>query len=333
MAKVAQLAPSGIRPLTRTEEYLALLRDLKPNRKNGLTAVDGWAGAGGLSLGFEAAGFAVTGYERDADACETYTRNLKGDCHQVTIDDETEFQACDVFVAGPPCQPFSVIGQQRGRTDSRDGFPAFVSAVKRLRPRAWLFENVPNILGRHQEYLDELVGRLERLGYYATPFIISAADCGVPQARRRLVVVGTKTPFELPPLPGVSVSAGVALGGLASRVLDASLHLTSSQLAYIRRYEEKSKCAPRDLHLDRPARTLTCRNLGGSTSDMQRILLPDGRRRRLTVAEAARLQSFPTGFKFSGSSISQMAQVGNAVPPLVSLWLAKAVANHLLPAQ
>jgi DNA (cytosine-5)-methyltransferase 1 len=99
---------------------------------------------------------------------------------------------------------------------------------------------------------------------------------------------------------------------------------------YIAAYEKKSQCVrPRDLHLDRPARTLTCRNLAGATSDMQRLRLADGRRRRLGVREAARLQSFPDWFEFAGSERSAFYQIGNAVPPLLAYRLGKAVRAYL----
>ena len=95
---------------------------------------------------------------------------------------------------------------------------------------------------------------------------------------------------------------------------------------YISNYEIASSCInPRDLYPNRPARTLTCRNLAGATGDMQRIRLHDGRRRRILVREAARLQSFPDWFEFSGTETQQFYQIGNAVPPLLAYNLALAL--------
>ena len=74
-----------------------------------------------------------------------------------------------------------------------------------------------------------------------------------------------------------------------------------------------------------PARTLTCRNLAGATSDMHRVRLADGRRRRITQREAARLQSFPDWFEFCGNETQQFTQIGNAVPPILAYKLALAV--------
>lgn len=88
----------------------------------------------------------------------------------------------------------------------------------------------------------------------------------------------------------------------------------------------KSKCVrPRDLHLDEPARTVTCRNLNGATADMMRVRLDDGRRRRLTVLEGARLQSFPDWFEFQGPEGAQFNQIGNAVPPLMARAIGDAI--------
>jgi type II restriction enzyme len=99
---------------------------------------------------------------------------------------------------------------------------------------------------------------------------------------------------------------------------------------YVAKYERASFCTrPRDLHPELPARTLTCRNLAGATGDMHRIRLPDGRRRRLFVHEAARLQSFPDWFRFCGGETSQFNQVGNAVAPLLAWHLAGSVKNYL----
>lgn len=293
-------------------------------------AVDLFAGCGGLSLGFEAQGFATHGFEMDSDSCATYNQNLKGECTQVVLTDETELPSCDVLIGGVPCQPFSVGGKQKGLQDSRDGFPIFINAVKKLNPKIWLFENVRGLLYRNKWYFDEIIQALQNLGYIVEYKLLNAVNFGVPQNRERLIVVGHQGKFKFPHVLERRITAGEALGELAFLAPPESKFLTDSMDKYVAKYEKASACKnPRDLHLSKPARTLTCRNLAGATGDMHRIKLPDGRRRRLLIEEAARLQSFPDWFKFSGTQISCFNQIGNAVSPLFAFHLAWSVREYL----
>jgi DNA (cytosine-5)-methyltransferase 1 len=300
----------------------------KPKAGKGPLVLDLFAGAGGLALGFETAGFETVGFEYDEDAAATYNKNLAGECKvaRITVGFDYGVQP-DVIIGGPPCQPFSVIGHQRGPNDSRDGFPALLDAVNRYRPKIVLVENVRGLMYRNRSYLDGVVTELRRLGYDVEIKLLKAVDFGVPQNRERVVIVAHTTSFQWPSATVAKpVSAGVALGEMALSAPSNAKYLTASQDRYIAVYEAKSKCVrPRDLHLDKPARTLTCRNLGASTSDMQRIRLPDGRRRMLLNREGARLQSFPDWFDFVGGEYSVAKQIGNAVPPLMSRALGDAV--------
>lgn len=298
--------------------------------------LDLFAGCGGLALGFEAIGFDTLGYEMDADACSTYNRNLNGRCEQVFLEPGLDLvgkdEIVDVIIGGPPCQPFSVVGLQNGSIDKRDGFPVFLDAVRRYNPKVLVFENVRGMLYRNRMYFDKIVAELQLLNYAVSWQLLNAARYGVPQYRERLVVVGHRGGW-LPPKPihtAKSVTAGEALRELALEAPNDGRYLTKSMDEYIARYEAKSKCInPRDLHLHRPSRTVTCRNLYGATADMLRIRLADGRRRMLTVREAARLQSFPDWFEFSGTEAKQFHQIGNAVPPLLARAIAESVRDVL----
>jgi DNA (cytosine-5)-methyltransferase 1 len=303
---------------------------LRPRAATRLEAVDLFAGCGGLALGFEAAGIATTGFEKDADACATYRTNLHGDCHQTVLDPQTPLPACDILIGGPPCQPFSVGGHQLGLQDSRDGFPAFIGAVERLRPALFLFENVRGMLYSNRAYFDEIIASLSTLGYVLSYRLFNTVNFGVPQKRERLVVVGHSRTFVFPEPSGEYVTAGEALSTLATSAPPESKFLNASMDRYVANYERASKCInPRDLHLNQPSRTLTCRNLAGATGDMHRVRLPDGRRRRLLTREAARLQSFPDWYEFQGGETSRFNQIGNAVPPLFAWHLARAVQRQL----
>ena len=312
-------------------DYAAELdRALRPKKNPSHTALDLYCGAGGLSLGLEAAGFRVAGVDSDPDCCATYNSNLAGGCVNAPITPGYDFPDADVVVGGPPCQPFSVRGKQGGAADGRDGIPSFVAAVRRVRPRMWVFENVRGILYGNRAYFESSMRRLGRLGYAVDVSVADCSDYGVPQNRQRVIAVGHRGGYGPPPGLGARVTAGEALRNLPRRDREDPSYLTPGMDRYISAYERASQCRrPRDLDRGRPARTLTCRNLGGRSSDMHRIRTRDGRRRMLFVREAARLQGFPDRFAFAGSRYSRMRQIGNAVPPLFALILGAGIRECL----
>ncbi len=310
--------------MTQFSTYLDEL--LTPKIQEEAIVLDLFAGCGGLSLGFEAAGFKTIGYEMTEEAVETYNRNLKGVCYKefLTVGfDYPQSDRIDIVIGGPPCQPFSRFGNQMGIEDARDGFPVFIDAVKRLQPKVFLFENVANILGRHKWYFELIEKELQKLGYIVEHRIMNAVNYGVPQNRERLICVGHRSSFNFPVYEQNKKTVSDAIGDTMYNEEPLEKILTARQDEYIAVYEEKSHCInPRDLYPDKPARTITCRNLAGATSDMQRVRLKDGRRRRITYREAARLQTFPDWFEFAGNENKCFYQIGNAVPPLLAYKLA-----------
>ena len=303
-------------------------------RKDAPLALDLFAGCGGLALGLECAGFGTEGVEMNEAAAETYRENLHGSCKTAELSVGFEYpHDVAVVVGGPPCQPFSVGGLQAGPRDSRDGFPIFLDAVERLNPKVALFENVRGMLFRNRRYFDQILEELRTLGYTVGWRILDAWEFGAPQHRERLIVVASKVAWEWPiPLAARErFTAGDAVADLACVVPPNAKFLTASMDAYVERYERASKCkTPRVLHLDRPSRTLTCRNLNGATGDMMRVRLPDGRRRRVTAGEAARLQSFPDWYRFCGSEGDAFNQIGNSVAPLFAFALGTSLMSAYL---
>lgn len=310
--------------MTKFSKYIDKI--LKPKITEKSVVLDLFAGCGGLSLGFEAAGFRTIGYEMVEEAVNSYNANLKGKCYKefLTIGfDYAEIDRIDIIIGGPPCQPFSRFGNQKGIEDSRDGFPIFIDAVKRIEPKVFVIENVANILGRHKWYFELILEELRKLGYIVTYQLVNAVNYGVPQNRERVICVGHKSQYSFPHKEEKKTTVKEAIGDIMYVVDENSKFLTPRQDEYIALYEQKSHCiTPRDLHEDKPARTITCRNLAGATSDMHRVKLPDGRRKRITIREAARLQTFPDWFVFSGNETKQFYQIGNAVPPLLAYKIA-----------
>ena len=293
---------------------------LQLSKEQPYLAIDLFAGCGGLSLGFECAGVKTIGYEMKTECCETYRTNLHSECRNEMLTEETEYPRADVVLGGPPCQPFSRRGKRKGKNDVRDGFPAYIAAIRNVKGLPELDEN----------YFNHILEQFRALGYQVDYEVIRMSNYDVPQKRERLVMVGHDGSFKFPEPALYEVTAGEALADKIKIIPEDAEFLTPSMDRYIAAYEKASHCSrPRDLRLNEPARTLTCRNLAGCTSDMHRIRLEDGRRRRLTVREAARLQAFPDWFEFSGTQEQQFTQIGNAVPPMFSYKLAKSVVGYL----
>lgn len=285
--------------------------------------LDLFAGCGGLALGFEAAGFETIGFEMDVSATKTYNKNLKGHCHNIKLELSHEYPQADIIVGGPPCQPFSVGGHQKGIEDARDGFPIFIDAIKKLKPKVFMFENVRGLLYSNKWYFELVIRELQKLGYIIDYKLLNAVNFGVPQNRERLFVFGHRAKLKFPEPNFKKVTVEKAIGDMMFTTPPESKFFTSSMDTYVAKYEKASSCInPRDLYPNKPARTLTCRNLAGATGDMQRVKLKDGRRRRLLHREAARLQSFPDWFDFLGNETQIFNQIGNAVPPLLAYQLA-----------
>lgn len=303
---------------------------LQPNITQREIVLDLFAGCGGLSLGFEGAGFLTFGYECIPAAAKTYSKNLRGECAIAKLEVGFEYPKAEIIIGGPPCQPFSVRGKQMGMEDARDGFPIFIDAIRRVQPKIFLFENVRNLLFSHKWYFEIILKELSQLGYILEYKCLNAVNFGVPQNRERVIVVGHRSEYTFPKKRDKIVTVGEAIGDSMYTIPEGSRILTPRQDEYIAAYEKKSACInPRDLYEDRPARTITCRNLAGATSDMQRVRLKDGRRRRITHREAARLQSFPDWFEFYGNETEKFNQIGNAVPPLLSYQLACQIRKSL----
>lgn len=193
-------------------------------------ALDLFAGAGGLSLGLEQAGFDVVGaVELDPIHAAAHKANfpdasvLCQDIREVTGADLRREcgigrRAVDLVAGGPPCQGFSLIGK-RVLEDPRNSLVHhFMRIVQEIRPRTFVMENVPGMAsGKHTQLLDELIGGFERSGYRVRlPYqLLNAAQFGVPQKRSRLFLIGARQGVRLPEYPDPTSSLPGAANGHA----------------------------------------------------------------------------------------------------------------------
>ena len=175
-----------------------------------------FAGCGGMSLGFEAAGFETFGYEMNQNASKSYNRNLQGFCEHSILSIDSIFPQADILIAGPPCQPFSINGNQNGFLDSRNGFPVCISAIEQISPSVFVLENVKGLLGKNKWYLDYLLEQFQSLGYHTSVMLLNSKDYLVPQNRERVFIIGSKhTKFEFKFKQKFQITSGQALDTLA----------------------------------------------------------------------------------------------------------------------
>lgn len=342
----SRTSPDG-RPEVTTLEHVSVL--------------DVFAGAGGLSIGLEAAGFEVIGgAEWDSDACETFAK-----AHPLAEVFEGDIDAMSfshlrgevsLLAGGPPCQPWSSGGKRLGKADPRDGWPAYLRVLEETRPEAFLAENVAGLAaGARRHHLDELLRELELRGFRVVSQVVNAADYGVPQKRQRLLIVGMRDRFfEFPSEthgPGrrhEHVPVGTVVG--ARPVGDPNPAIvTFARTPDLRPSPYDGHVfngGGRPMDLSQPAPTLLA-SMGGNKTpwvDVNGVvpeyhahLLNGGEpwvgqvpgARRITVDEAALIQTFPRGTHFVGRRSSCYRQIGNAVPPLLARVMGEAIKEQL----
>ena len=340
------------------------------------SAIDLFCGSGGLSLGLENAGFEILfAADRWLVATETYALNFS---HPVLTLDLSEISAAslrvdanigsrsvDLVVGGPPCQGFSIqrIGADH---DVRNNLVLkFGRLVSEFRPRLFLMENVPGLLGkRGQELAGAFKDEMTAAGYCVQALIVNAAEYGVPQIRRRVIYYGWRredVPFRLP-APTHSKNDFVpvrhAIGNLPSPPKNSTphpsdeLHRRTRLSALNQRRIELippgggMEDLPVELRVDchksgadrighryvygrlapdKPAATITARFDSFTRGKFGHPSEP----RNITLREGARLQTFPDSFRFTGTQEEIAAQIGNAVPPLLAEVLGTAVRRWL----
>lgn len=192
------------------------------------TMIDLFSGVGGLSLGFELAGFkAVLANEYDASIAESYVKNrphvkmIVNDITQLPIQ-ETFSEYCgkiDLIVGGPPCQGFSQKGQRKSINDERNFlFRYYYEVVALVKPKYFVMENVPNLLTTEDGYFKkEIESIFESIGYQIVADVLNASDFGVPQNRKRAVIIGRlgDYPLSMPKPKTKKVTIWEAISDLA----------------------------------------------------------------------------------------------------------------------
>lgn len=340
------------------------------------TVIDLFSGCGGLSQGFIDAGYNIAlGIDSWEDAIETFRFNHKNSIGIVTdlikttpleISKQINIPKVDIIVGGPPCQGFSIAGKRFIDDERNKLYKSFVDFVAFYKPKAFLLENVPNIISMGKGvFKDSIIEDFEKIGYKVNYKILMASDFGVPQNRKRAFFVGTTNNkvFEFPKaqeknkitseeaisdLPEHSLSDGEKypikpLNKFQQKIRNKSTSVYNHQITV---HKEKTieiismvpdggnyKDLPKELHSTRKVNIAWTR----LNSKKPSFTIDTGHNHHFhykfnrvpTARESARLQSFTDDFIFLKGKTSQLKQIGNAVPPMLAKVLAIKLLKYL----
>ncbi|MDD4975560.1 MAG: DNA cytosine methyltransferase [Bacteriovorax sp.] len=336
--------------------------------KSPLNFIDVFSGAGGLSCGLELAGMkCLLGIDMDKNAIETFKANHHyANTHCGSVVDLTEKklkelinnQPVHAVVGGPPCQGFSTVGIGDPNDLRNSLFKEFIRLVKITNPYYVIIENVTGLIAKKNEKTLKAIFKLfAKMGYTLDVQVMSAEFYGVPERRRRTIIIGSRLNNQIvfpKPITENIVTVGVALKNLKApngKIYNHDLQSAEikSKLDHDRinlipegcgiRYEADEKAyLPKKLQLGVDWKNIRENRL--RQTKYQRLdrkkpsptimthkhnYFHPTENRYLTQREAAALQSFPNDFQFLGPLSAQWRQIGNAVPPKLGLALGKAI--------
>ncbi len=312
------------------------------------TVISLFSGCGGLDLGFEG-GFRFLGKnypqndfeiiwanDIDKNACITYRKNFKhkivnGDIRDllenkyINLFDPPFPLHADIVLGGFPCQDFSHAGKRQGLKSSRGTlYEAMCEVIYLTKPKLFLAENVKGLLTINDgAAITKIVTDFEKLGYQVSYKLLLTADFEVPQKRERVIIIGTKKDV----LPKFSFKSFLSEKKGWVNLKNAIGDLENMKEGEVENHywskAKKNKGQGNNfVSQDHPGPTMRAEHHGN-------IEFHWNKSRRLSAREAARIQSFPDNFIFYPSTSSAYKQIGNAVPPVFSWYIANAIKNFL----
>lgn len=290
-----------------------------------IKTLDLFCGCGGLSLGFQEAGFEILkSFDNWDKAVDIYNKNFTHkaeliDAYDLTPDALNSYSP-DIIIGGPPCQDYSSAGKQDeslGRANLTIRYAELVCAVK---PNWFVMENVDRII--KSKTLPKALSMFRDAGYGLSQIILDASLCGVPQKRKRFFLIGHLCDTD--DFLSASLNNDLAPKSMTVREYLGDEFQTDFYYRHPRSYARRGifsidEPSPTIRGVNRPIPPSYEFHAGDATNDLSKV-------RPLTTKERARIQTFPKSFIFDGGKTDLEQMIGNAVP----VNLARYVAVHLL---
>ncbi len=294
-----------------------------------MKVVDLFCGCGGLSLGFEKAGMeVVAAFDNWIDALTVYRKNFSHPAIRADLRNVEESVSAvrsyepDMIIGGPPCQDFSSAGKRDEDNGRGDLTVCYAKIVSEVRPKWFVMENVERILKTNK--LQDALNVFKSAGYGVTFTVLNAALCGVPQKRKRFVMIGK-----------LGTEDNFMMGTLLEKLSDHEMSVAEyfgDKLSIKYYYRHPRSYARRGVFsVDEPSATIRGVNRpmpkgytlhpGDPVNSLEGI-------RALTSLERSMIQTFPEDFDFSGSQTNIEQMIGNAVPVNLGYYVADAIFRY-----
>jgi DNA (cytosine-5)-methyltransferase 1 len=274
----------------------------------------------------------------DPNACAIFEKNfgIKPDNRDIRSVKSEEIPEFDILTGGFPCQSFSIVAQNPIRLGIKDErgmlFFEMCRVLRDKQPKCFIAENVKGIMTANKRSAFPLIIKeFEESGYDVKYTILNSANYGVPQKRERVIIVGfrkdLKIDFKFPPMPIEDEESFVPLGSVLQKDVDEKYYFSERAVeGMMKKRETMNKGRAQDI--TKPCNTVGAHLAKVSLNSTDPVLVENGRYRRFTPREVARIQSFPETFELIGSESAQYRALGNAIPPVMFWYVANSISNQ-----